>query len=157
MADIIGVGHLFRTVELFTKRIISLAGPQVSKPRLIETRMGAFLDEVVAGELKEGDNRVISGSPLSGRTSMGELHGFLGRHHRQVTVIEEGREREFLGWLARVEISSQVFLCSSQHCLAVRSSTLPQQRMANIEKWYPLECTSASCLWTSFQHSCFVL
>ena len=31
---------------------------------------------------------------------MGELHGFLGRHHRQVTVIEEGREREFLGWLA---------------------------------------------------------
>ena len=100
LADIIGVGYLFRTGQLFTKRIISLAGPQVTKPRLIETRMGAFLDEVVAGELKEGENRVISGSPLSGRTSMGELHGFLGRHHRQVTVIEEGREREFLGWLA---------------------------------------------------------
>jgi Na+-transporting NADH:ubiquinone oxidoreductase subunit A len=100
LADIIGVGHLFRTGQILTKRIISLAGPQVSKPRLIETRVGAFLDEVVAGELKEGENRVISGSPLSGRTSMGELHGFLGRHHRQVTVIEEGREREFLGWLA---------------------------------------------------------
>lgn len=100
LADIIGVGHLFRTGQLFTKRIISLAGPQVSKPRLVETRMGAFLDEVVAGELKEGENRVISGSPLSGRTSMGELHGFLGRHHRQVTVLSEGREREFLGWLA---------------------------------------------------------
>ena len=100
LADIIGVGHLFRTGTLFTKRIISLAGPQVSNPRLIETRMGAFLNEVVAGELKDGENRVISGSALSGRTSMGELHGFLGRHHRQVTVLEEGREREFLGWLA---------------------------------------------------------
>jgi Na+-transporting NADH:ubiquinone oxidoreductase subunit A len=100
LADIIGVGHLFRTGQIFTKRIVSLAGPQVAKPRLIETRMGAFLDEVVAGELKEGENRVISGSPLSGRTSMGELHGYLGRHHRQITVLEEGREREFLGWLA---------------------------------------------------------
>ena len=100
LADIIAVGHLFRTGKILTKRIVSLAGPQVEKPRLIETRMGAFLDEVVAGELKEGENRVISGSPLSGRTSMGELHGFLGRHHRQITVLEEGREREFLGWLA---------------------------------------------------------
>ena len=100
LADIIGVGYLFRTGQVFTKRIISLAGPQVSNPRLVETRMGAFLDEIVASELKEGENRVISGSPLSGRTSMGELHGFLGRHHRQVTVLEEGREREFLGWLA---------------------------------------------------------
>jgi Na+-transporting NADH:ubiquinone oxidoreductase subunit A len=100
LADIIGVGHLFRTGQIFTKRIVSLAGPQVAKPRLVEIRMGAFLDEVVAGELKEGENRVISGSPLSGRTSMGELHGYLGRHHRQITVLEEGREREFLGWLA---------------------------------------------------------
>ena len=100
LADIIGVGHLFRTGQILTKRIVSLSGPQVVKPRLIETRMGAFLDEVVADELKDGENRVISGSPLSGRTSMGELHGFLGRHHRQITVLEEGREREFLGWLA---------------------------------------------------------
>lgn len=100
LMDIIAVGYLFRTGKVFTKRIVSIAGPQVSNPRLIETRMGAFIDEIVAGELKEGDNRVISGSPLSGRTSMGELHGYLGRHHRQITVLTEGREREFLGWLA---------------------------------------------------------
>ena len=45
---------------------------------------------------------------------MGELHGFLGRHHRQVTVLEEGREREFLGWLApgaNKFSSIPVFLC----------------------------------------------
>lgn len=100
LMDIVAVGHLFRTGTVFTKRIISLAGPQVSTPRLVETRLGAFLDEVVEGELKDGENRVISGSPISGRTSMGDLHGYLGRHHRQVSVLAEGREREFLGWLA---------------------------------------------------------
>jgi Na+-transporting NADH:ubiquinone oxidoreductase subunit A len=100
LADVIAIGHLFTNGTLLTKRIISLAGPQVTNPRLVETRIGAFLDEVVAGETKDGDNRVISGSPLSGRTSQGEIHGFLGRYHRQVTVLMEGREREFLGWLA---------------------------------------------------------
>lgn len=100
LMDIIAVGHLFTTGQVLTKRIVSLAGPQVTSPRLVETRLGAFLDDVVTGELKEGENRVISGSPLSGRTSMGEFNGFLGRHHRQITVLSEGREREFLGWLA---------------------------------------------------------
>ena len=100
LMDIVAVGFLFRTGTLLTKRVVSLAGPQVTNPRLIETRLGAFLDEIVEGELKEGDNRVISGSPISGRSSMGNLHGFLGRHHRQISVLAEGREREFLGWLA---------------------------------------------------------
>ena len=99
LADIIAIGHLFNTGNILTRRIISLAGPQVTNPRLLETRIGGSLDEIVEGELGDGENRVISGSPLSGRTSMGEISGFLGRYHRQVTVLLEGREREFLGWL----------------------------------------------------------
>ena len=27
------------------------------------------------------------------------MHGFLGRYHQQVSVLAEGREREFMGWL----------------------------------------------------------
>ena len=37
---------------------------------------------------------------LSGRLAAGDTGGFLGRYHRQVCLIREGRDRELLGWLA---------------------------------------------------------
>jgi Na+-transporting NADH:ubiquinone oxidoreductase subunit A len=33
--------------------------------------------------------RVVSGSVLDGRTAAGEVHGYLGRHHLQVSVLAE--------------------------------------------------------------------
>lgn len=98
--DVISIGNLFRTGLLDLQRLITLAGPGVQKPRYLVARIGASTDELVAGELKGGEQRVISGSVLSGRTAMGEVYGYLGRYHQQVSVLREGREREFLGWLA---------------------------------------------------------
>jgi Na+-transporting NADH:ubiquinone oxidoreductase subunit A len=95
--DVIAYGTLFRTGCLNVERIVSLAGPAVKKPRLLRTRLGACLDDLIAGELAEGENRVISGSVLSGRTSEQPCN-FLGRYHTQVSVLKEGFEREFLGW-----------------------------------------------------------
>lgn len=97
--DVAAIGKLCATGALDVERVISLAGPQVKRPRLVATRIGASLDDLTADELAGGESRVISGSVLSGRTAMGEIHGYLGRRHTQVSVIEEGREREFLGWI----------------------------------------------------------
>ena len=97
--DVIAIGKLFMTGELDVTRVISIAGPTVKNPRLIRTRIGASVDEIVDGELEEGESRVISGSVLSGRMAQGEALGYLGRYHHQVTCLREGREREFLGWL----------------------------------------------------------
>lgn len=97
--DVIAIGALFQTGRLDVQRIVSLAGPQVKSPRLLETRLGASLDDLTAGELAEGENRVVSGSVLSGRTAQGEIHGYLGRFHNGVSVVREGRERRFLGWM----------------------------------------------------------
>jgi len=93
------VGRLFRTGRLDVERVVALAGPQVKNPRLLRTRWGAFLAELCEGELKEGDNRTISGSVWSGRTAVGDSQGYLGRFSLQVTVLREGRERELIGWL----------------------------------------------------------
>ena len=93
--DVIAVGKLFTTGKLWVDRVISIAGPQVSEPALVTTRLGANLNELIAGNVKEGDNRVISGSVLNGRTSVESLH-FLGRYHNQVTVLREGTERPML-------------------------------------------------------------
>ena len=96
--DVIAYGHLFTSGRIMTDRVISLAGPSVKEPRIMKVRKGAELNEVVAGELYEDrENRVISGSVLNGRTSSGDM-SFLGRYHWQVSAVEEGRERIFLGW-----------------------------------------------------------
>ncbi|MBV11128.1 Na(+)-translocating NADH-quinone reductase subunit A [Rubinisphaera sp.] len=95
--DVIAIGKLFDTGRLSVERIISLAGPIVNEPRLIRTRIGASIFDIVEDQLNEADRRVISGSVLSGRTATGP-YSYLGRYHNQISALAEGREREFLGW-----------------------------------------------------------
>lgn len=96
--DVIAIGVLFTTGEIDNRRVVALGGPQVTEPRLIRTILGANLNQLVIGELENDENRIISGSVLSGRKAAGNL-AFLGRYHNQVSVIREGREREFLHYL----------------------------------------------------------
>ena len=96
--DVIATGKLFATGRLWTQRVVALGGPVVKQPRLLRTRLGANLQELTAGELADGENRVISGSVLGGRTAQGP-YGFLGRYHVQVSCLHEGREREMLHFL----------------------------------------------------------
>ena len=69
--DVIAIGKLFTTGQLSCERVISFAGPQVAEPRLLRTRLGVNLDELILGELASGESRVISGSVLSGRKASG--------------------------------------------------------------------------------------
>jgi len=96
--DVIAVGELFTTGSISAERVVSLAGPQVNKPRLVRTLVGASLQQLTAGELKDGENRLISGSVFGGRTASEGL-GFLGRYHNQVSVLVEGRDRPLLHYL----------------------------------------------------------
>ena len=97
--DVIAVGKLFTTGRLWTERIISLAGPVVLEPRLIRTRLGACTEDLVDQQLEQIRCRVVSGSILSGHWAIGWAT-YLGRFHTQLTVIPEGGERTFLGWLS---------------------------------------------------------
>ncbi|MFC2973634.1 Na(+)-translocating NADH-quinone reductase subunit A [Azotobacter bryophylli] len=96
--DVIAIGKLFTTGKLWVERIVSLAGPVVERPRLLRTRLGANLDELTAGELQPGNNRVVSGSLLGGRTARGAF-AYLGRYHLQVSCLREGNDREMLHYL----------------------------------------------------------
>jgi len=96
--DVIAVGKLFTTGFLSVDRVVALAGPKVLKPRLVKTRLGANTDELVKDELEKGKVRIVSGSVLSGRKT-NNWASYLGRYHVQLSVIQEGRERQVLGWL----------------------------------------------------------
>ncbi|MFV0278595.1 MAG: Na(+)-translocating NADH-quinone reductase subunit A [Parahaliea sp.] len=97
--DVIALGRTFLDGRLYTGRVVALGGPQVEQPRLLRTRLGADLQALCAGQLKAGENRIISGSVLGGRGTRAST-AYLGRYHSQVSVLLEGRQREFLRYLS---------------------------------------------------------
>lgn len=97
--DVIAIGHLFRTNQLMVERIVALGGPGVKKPILRRTHNGALIEQLCTGQVDVSQvYRVISGSVLEGRHAAG-IYAYLGRYHRQVTVIREQNGRAFLNWL----------------------------------------------------------
>lgn len=98
--DVIAVAKLFTTGELYVNRVVALAGPKAKKPRLVRTRLGANLEQLTANEtLTDTPVRVISGSVFGGRTARTSV-AYLGRYANQVTLLEEGKKRDFMGWLS---------------------------------------------------------
>ncbi len=96
--DVIAFGKFFISGEIPTDRVIALGGPGVKNPRLLRTRVGASLEELLADELNSDEQRIVSGSVLDGTTAAGPM-AFLGRFHLQVSVLPEKRDREFLASL----------------------------------------------------------
>lgn len=115
--DVIALGRLFRTGRLPTERVIAISGPVAKNPRLVRTRFGASIPDLLgdAPAIEDGrDIRAISGDVLTGRTAAGSLT-YVGRFHDQVTLMPEGNQREAFGWVipsaekfstARVHLSS---------------------------------------------------
>ncbi len=97
--DVLAYGKLLTTGHIDTARVVAVAGPQVRQPRLVRTRLGACLSELVTNDTLDGDNRVVSGSVMSGHNAAG-VFDYLGRYHQQVSVILEGRERHLMSYLS---------------------------------------------------------
>jgi Na+-transporting NADH:ubiquinone oxidoreductase subunit A len=97
--DVIAMGRLFAENVLDFGRVVAIAGDTCRRPRLLQTRLGASLEELTHGE---GDQRrpfrVLSGSPLSIRPMIDE-RPFLARFDVQVSMIEAPtRPRAFAWW-----------------------------------------------------------
>lgn len=85
--DVIAIGYLALTGRLLNERLISIAGPGLLKPRLIRTRLGASISDLLEGELVTTQNcQPLSGSVLDGFAAV-ESSAFLGRYHNQVSVL----------------------------------------------------------------------
>lgn len=95
--DVIALGALLETGRLWQRRIVALAGPSVSNPRLVAVAPGAAIDDIVEGELTGDDARVIAGSVLSGHTAVG-AEAYIGRFHRQVTALPEATRDALTPW-----------------------------------------------------------
>ena len=65
---------------------------------MVKTRICASTEDLLRGEVLESESRVISGSFLFGHHAI-NWAAYLGRYHYQVSVLPEGRTREFFGWI----------------------------------------------------------
>ena len=98
--EVIKIGKTLLSGSLHNEKYISFAGSQVFKPEILLTNYGASTDELTAGNLKDDENRVISGSVLCGHSCEG-VEAFLSNFSNQLTVIREAnqKDRDFLNWL----------------------------------------------------------
>ncbi len=96
--DVIAIGHLFTKGELDCSRYVTIAGPGVVNPVFVKTVIGACVSELTMGNVKDGKQRQVSGSVIFGRQATGPVD-YLGRYFSQISVLPEGDEKEFLGWM----------------------------------------------------------
>ena len=96
MEDVAIIGDLFLSGKLNLQRTVALAGTGFNKPSYVNVTVGAQMADVVAGNLKEGNYRIISGDVLTGDKKSKD--GFLGFYSNTVTSIPEGDDYDFFGW-----------------------------------------------------------
>ncbi len=94
--DVAVIGELFLTGKLNVESIVALTGSGFSKPSYVKVKRGANVGDIVKGNIKEGNYRIISGNVLTGTTSSKETG--LGYYDNQITVIPEGNDYDFFGW-----------------------------------------------------------
>ncbi|MEK6482257.1 Na(+)-translocating NADH-quinone reductase subunit A [Catalinimonas sp. 4WD22] len=94
---VVQIGKLFLDGKYDASKIIALTGSEVKEPKYYQTYLGACIDKIVGGNIKQDHVRYISGNVLTGEKI--SQNGYLGFYHHQLTVIPEGDQYEFLGWM----------------------------------------------------------
>jgi Na+-transporting NADH:ubiquinone oxidoreductase subunit A len=101
--DVVAMGKLLGEGRLWLERVVAIGGTGFERPRLLRTRLGADLRDLLRDELRTMDGiRLISGSVLCGREVRGNAL-WLGRYHVQVTALPLPRPGRRPWWRRRLE------------------------------------------------------
>lgn len=96
--DVVILGRLFTEGRYNAVKVIALTGSEVVKRRYVKVISGAPVKPILDGNLTAGKElRIISGNVLTGHHIPD--NGHLGFYDNQITVIPEGKDPEFFGWL----------------------------------------------------------
>lgn len=97
--SVIFFGRLFRTGKVDLRRLVAVAGSEITKPEYAEVLVGQPIADLLEGKLAAKDHvRIINGNPLTGRKAT--MDDFVGGHTSEITVIPEGDNvDEMLGWI----------------------------------------------------------
>ena len=93
------IGRFFIEGKYDASKMISLVGSEVDKPKYYKCISGFLVSDLIKSSTS-GDNRIISGNVLTGK-SIGN-DGYIGFYDNMITVIPEGNQHRFLGWIMPV-------------------------------------------------------
>ena len=93
LLHVAALGHVINTGKLDLTRKVAVTGPMAPTPAYVEALPGTPVKELAA--IPEGV-RVIGGDVLTGE-NLGK-DGYLGFFQDQITLLNEGTEREWFGW-----------------------------------------------------------
>ncbi len=91
------IGRLFLDGRYDASKVIAVAGSELETPKYYSTRVGASIREFLEGNLKQKNVRIISGNVLTGEKT--DINGSVGYYNNVISVIPEGDQYEFLGWI----------------------------------------------------------
>ncbi|EIM78592.1 Na(+)-translocating NADH-quinone reductase subunit A [Nitritalea halalkaliphila LW7] len=91
------IGKLLLTGRYDASKLIAVTGSELKQTGYAKVISGTCVDKLVQGNLNYDNVRVVSGNVLTGERI--QQDGYLGFYHNQITVLPEGNEYEFLGWL----------------------------------------------------------
>ena len=97
LQDVMAIGSQLTTGKFSTDKFISISGEGLDNPTYAKVKRGVTFQSALYNNLKDGNYRIISGDVLSGKKV--EIENGLGFYHNQISVIPEGGDREFIGWL----------------------------------------------------------
>jgi Na+-transporting NADH:ubiquinone oxidoreductase subunit A len=95
---VIFIGRLFNLGHIDMTRIITVAGEKIEKPSYMKVVLGSQISDILKGNLKDGNVRVINGNVLTGNKA--SVEDYLNAFANTVTAIPEGDDvNEFMGWI----------------------------------------------------------
>lgn len=97
LQHVIILGHLFLTGQYNPEIVITIGGPGARNPGHLKTRQGVPVSTLTKDRIKPGEQRLISGDPLTGTTK--ESDEFLNYYDSVFTVLPVSHKRPFFGWL----------------------------------------------------------
>ena len=107
--DVAVLGELVATGVYRPEKVIAVAGPQTNNPHYYHIMSGACMESIIAAQVPNVDypkmdtktatisHRIISGNVLSGTQIA--TNGFIGAYDNMITLLPEGNQPEFMGWL----------------------------------------------------------
>lgn len=105
------IGKLILKGRTDLRRKVAVAGPGAIEPAYIVTVPGMPMSELKGNiGTVQGAVRVISGDLLSGREA--GTDGYLGFHDNEISIICEGNEKEYFGWIRPIRYKQ----FSNDHC-----------------------------------------
>ncbi|MDH5654288.1 MAG: Na(+)-translocating NADH-quinone reductase subunit A [Spirochaetia bacterium] len=95
--DVVKLGSFLLVGQYPSEQIIAVSGAGIKKPAYIKITSGSQISNILQDHLKDGELRIISGNILTGTKKNPD--SYMGFYDNMITVIPEGRDRKFIGWM----------------------------------------------------------